>query len=588
MLVTEMEGSATLEGHMEQASAAPDLLLGANVGNYQVQRKLGEGGMGAVYLAVHPKIGKRVALKVLHPEFSSNEDVISRFFNEAKAVNDIQHPNIVDIIDYGTMQAPGLGHQVVYFIMEFLGGDSLAKIIHDQAPLPPERAQAIALQIADALGASHRHGIVHRDLKPDNVMIAPRRDGRDFVKVLDFGIAKLTGDTQGSRRTRTGIVMGTPAYMSPEQCEGRGLIDHRTDIYALGILLYEMLTAQVPFKGEGYGEVLVQHMTQVPQKPSTIRGVLNPHLEAVCMKALEKRPDNRFASMDEFMQALADPVSFVEGHGGLERFLSYGAGASPTPYPVTPGSGPYMMPQGPNQPTPPPGYMGAVQTAAPYTPSPVPGSLERPASNRGKMLLAGLGAVALGVAVFVGYKVVSGKSEGDKTQPAAAATPPTDPGSDKPVSSGGSTEGQQPTDPAGGGTAPASAKVKVDVASNPTGSEVFVANVSMGKTPVSFELDRSDKPIELVLKAEGYEDRKESVVPNTNFNLDLQLRPVKVAGKDTPQTDPGKKSGSSGSSSSGKSGSSGKTGSSSGKSGSTGRHGGKSTSAGDNTLRPNF
>ncbi len=568
---------------MEQASQVPDLLLGANVGNYQVQRKLGEGGMGSVYLAVHPKIGKRVALKVLHPEFSANEDVISRFFNEAKAVNDIQHPNIVDIIDYGTMQAPGLGHQVVYFIMEFLGGDSLAKIIHDQAPLAPERAQAVALQIADALSASHRHGIVHRDLKPDNVMIAPRRDGRDFVKVLDFGIAKLTGDTQGSRRTRTGIVMGTPAYMSPEQCEGRGLIDHRTDIYALGILLYEMLTGQVPFKGEGYGEVLVQHMTQVPQKPSTIRGVLNPHLEAVCMKALEKRPDNRFPNMDDFMQALADPVSYVEGHGGLERFLSYGAG-SPTPYPVTPGSGPYMLPQGQvgTPPTPPPGYLGAVsQSAVPFTPSPVPGSLDRIPTNRGRMILVGLGAVALGVAVFVGYKVMSGGKSDDKKSVAGDTTGPT---AQQPVSSGGTSD-TPPTNPEGGGAAPTSTKVKVDVASNPAGAEVFVSDVSMGKTPVSFELDRGDKAVDLVLKAEGFQDRKESVVPNTNSNLDLQLTPVKVADKDPPPGDTTKKSGGDTSKKSGGD-SSKKTG---GKTGSTsGKHGGKSTSAGDNTLRPTF
>jgi serine/threonine protein kinase len=570
---------------MEHASQAPDLLLGANVGNYQVQRKLGEGGMGSVYLAVHPKIGKRVALKVLHPEFSSNEDVISRFFNEAKAVNDIQHPNIVDIIDYGTMQAPGLGHQVVYFIMEFLGGDSLAKIIHEQAPLAPERAQAVALQIADALSASHRHGIVHRDLKPDNVMIAPRRDGRDFVKVLDFGIAKLTGDTQGSRRTRTGIVMGTPAYMSPEQCEGRGLIDHRTDIYALGILLYEMLAGQVPFRGEGYGEVLVQHMTQVPQKPSTIRGVLNPHLEAVCMKALEKRADNRFSSMDDFMQALADPVAYVEGHGGLDRFLSYGAGANPTPYPVTPGSGPYLMPHGQagSPPTPPPGYVGAVSTsAAPYTPSPVPGTIDRLPSNRGKMILAGLGAVALGIAIFVGYKVLAGNKSDDK-KPVAEAPTPTNPDGQRPISSGGTTE--PPTGQ--GGTTPASGKVKVDVASNPSGAEVFVSDVSMGKTPASFELERGDTPVDLILKADGYQDRKESVVPNTNSNLDLQLTPVKVA--ETPP-DSSKKTGGDSTKKTGDSGRTGKTGSSgkTGKTGSSGKNGGKGTSAGDNTLRPTF
>src|SRR5262245_37706595 len=259
----DREGSATIgksnEGRMEQTTQE-DVLIGSKVGNYEVKQKLGEGGMGSVYLAVHPKIGKRVALKVLHNEFSSNDDVVSRFFNEAKAVNDIQHPNIVDVIDYGTMASPSGSGSVVYFIMEFLQGDSLAKVVLEQSPQSTERALSIALQVAHALGASHRHGIVHRDLKPDNIMLSQRRDGRDFVKVLDFGIAKLTGDQPGSRRTRTGIVMGTPAYMSPEQCEGRGNVDHRTDIYALGIVLYEMITGRVPFQGDGYGEILVQHL----------------------------------------------------------------------------------------------------------------------------------------------------------------------------------------------------------------------------------------------------------------------------------------------------------------------------------------
>jgi hypothetical protein len=232
--------------------------------------------------------------------------------------------------------------------------------------------------------------------------------------------------------------------------------------------------------------------------------------------------------------------------------------------------------------------MGAVApTAVPYTPSPVPGSLERPASNRGKMIMAALGAVALGVAVFVGYKVMSGNAD-DEAKPAAAA--PTEPATGKPVSSGGTSEGG--SDPTG--TAPQTGKVKVDVASNPTGAEVFVADVSMGKTPVSFELDRGDKPVELLLKADGYEDRKESVVPNTNSNLDLQLKALKVTGT-TPEgqeTGPGKTGSTSGqgkttSSSSGKTGSSssGKKTSGSGKK-STGS--GKATSAGDNTLRPSF
>src|SRR5262249_30508029 len=154
-----------------------------------------------------------------------------------KAVNDIGHPNIVDIVDFGVLTT-GTHEPLVYFIMEFLPGGTLSDLIRREAPLAPARALGIATQIADALAAAHRTGIVHRDLKPDNVMLIQRGREHDFVKLLDFGIAKLTGEkSHGSQRTRTGMLIGTPAYMSPEQCEGRGNVDHRTDIYALGIVL---------------------------------------------------------------------------------------------------------------------------------------------------------------------------------------------------------------------------------------------------------------------------------------------------------------------------------------------------------------
>src|SRR5688572_21028231 len=164
---------------MEGASLHASL-IGATIGTYKVVAKLGEGGMGAVYLAEHPLIGKKVALKVLHEEYSANQEVITRFFNEAKAVNDIGHPNIVDIIDYGVVQTPG-GVGFVYFIMEFLGGEALSTIIQREAPLPPERALHIAAQVADALAASHQKGIVHRDLKPDNIFLLQRAREKDFV-----------------------------------------------------------------------------------------------------------------------------------------------------------------------------------------------------------------------------------------------------------------------------------------------------------------------------------------------------------------------------------------------------------------------
>ena len=215
------------------------------------------------------------------------------------------------------------GEGLVYFIMEFIPGATLSELIRREAPLSPERALSITLQVADALSASHKAQIVHRDLKPDNIILVQRGREKDFVKLLDFGIAKLTGDQPGSRRTRTGLVMGTPAYMSPEQCEGSNNVDHRTDIYALGIVLYEMITGRVPFYGEGYGEVLVQHLTQPPAPPSTIRGLIPPHVEQVILKALEKRPEMRFPTMDEMSKSLMDPVGYVEAHGGIAGFLGH-------------------------------------------------------------------------------------------------------------------------------------------------------------------------------------------------------------------------------------------------------------------------
>src|SRR3954468_2484059 len=300
----------------QQGPPQPDLLIGQTIGNYLVTQKLGEGGMGSVYLAEHPAIGKKVALKVLHSEFSTNQEVAARFFHEAKAVNDIGHPNIVDIVDFGIIQAGAGREQLVYFIMEYLAGVTLSHLIRSEAPLPPERALNIGIQVADALSASHKCGIVHRDLKPDNIILLQRGRERDFVKLLDFGIAKLVGNANGSNRTRTGLVMGTPAYMSPEQCEGRATVDLRTDIYALGIVLYEMLTGRVPFIGEGYGEILVQHLTQMPLPPSQFR-MLPAHVEVVVLKALEKHVDLRYPKMEEFMRAMADPVSYVEAHGGV-------------------------------------------------------------------------------------------------------------------------------------------------------------------------------------------------------------------------------------------------------------------------------
>jgi serine/threonine-protein kinase len=274
--------------------------VGQTVGNYRITAQLGEGGMGKVFLAEHPVIGRKAALKVIHPEFARNADVVARFVNEARAVTQIGHDHIVDVTDFGHTEAGDF-----YFFMEYLRGERLSDQIAQRA-FSPARAARVAAQIADALEASHQQGVIHRDLKPDNIVLLARDGTLDFVKVYDFGLAKLTHGIEGmpTANTEVGIVMGTPFYMSPEQCDARRTVDHRADIYALGVILFQMLTGGVPFWGEGFGEVMAQHLScPAPGVRSVAPGV-PAALEAIVARALAKDPDERFQTMAELREAL--------------------------------------------------------------------------------------------------------------------------------------------------------------------------------------------------------------------------------------------------------------------------------------------
>ncbi|MDB4980833.1 MAG: Protein kinase [Myxococcales bacterium] len=262
------------------AAAVPgDLLEGTEVGEYRVLKKIGEGGMGAVYSAIQPVIGKRVAIKVIAPHIASNPEVIRRFVDEARAVNKIGHPNIVDIFSFGWL--PDQRH---YFAMEFLDGSSLSDRLRDK-PLGAHECRRILKQICEALEAAHRQGIVHRDLKPDNIWVVVPQHGESFAKLLDFGIAKLMGEGDAKSKTQTGTMMGTPAYMAPEQCRGEG-IDPRTDVYALGCILYEMFARRTPFDG-GFAELITHHLMTVPPAPSTF-AAMPPALDKLILSCLEK------------------------------------------------------------------------------------------------------------------------------------------------------------------------------------------------------------------------------------------------------------------------------------------------------------
>src|SRR2546423_3978894 len=290
----------------EQGLTAPlhdvkrDEMIGRVVGSWRVVKVLGEGGMGAVYMGEHPGIGSKVAIKMLHPRFDADERIVKRFFNEAKAVNVIGHENIVNILDFNV--ADGGRH---YFVMEFLQGRPLQALVQAGAPLPFQRVGPILLQCCRALQAAHDRGIVHRDFKPDNVFLLDQARRTDFVKLVDFGIAKLT-DTSNAHLTQTGTVMGTPAYMSPEQAAGDSSIDARSDIYSLGVTMFQMVTGKLPFAdaGPSFGRILAAHLQQAPPLPRTLNPDVPAELEEIVLKTLEKSPDDRYPSMSELHDVL--------------------------------------------------------------------------------------------------------------------------------------------------------------------------------------------------------------------------------------------------------------------------------------------
>ena len=293
-------------------------MIGTTIGNYVVKEKIGEGGMGVVYVAEHPRIGRKVAIKVLLPEFSQNPEVVSRFFTEARASSAIKNEHIIDIIDFGE-----LPDRSSYIIMEWLEGDSLTQTLERDGRLPLERALHIARGIGRALAAAHHHNIVHRDLKPDNIFLVTRGDDREFAKVLDFGIAKLLGNEGAgvpslASKTRTGAIIGTPMYMSPEQCRGVQ-VDERSDIYSFAVIVYQMLVGVVPFAAEGLGELLLKHMTEPPRPLRDLVPTVPEAVERAVLMALEKDPAKRFRRVENFISALGGhPTAALEPRRATE------------------------------------------------------------------------------------------------------------------------------------------------------------------------------------------------------------------------------------------------------------------------------
>ncbi len=304
----------------------PDRYLGCTIDNrYKVEGIVGEGGMGVVYQCRHKIIDKRVALKILRADLARDAEVTERFLMEAKAASAIQDEHIISISDFGQ-----LPDGAAYFVMEFLEGTPLALLAGGGTPMPLTRIIRIALQLSEGLAAAHHLGIVHRDLKPDNVFLIQRGKETDFVKILDFGIAKVS-TSAGGRLTQVGSVFGTPHYMSPEQAAGTPL-DHRGDIYSLGVMLYELATGRVPFDAENFVGILSQQLYQDPVPPRAAAPYANipATFETVILKCMAKKPERRYQSMQELRNDLLKLEVSIGGstpRDSVEPGRAFGAGA---------------------------------------------------------------------------------------------------------------------------------------------------------------------------------------------------------------------------------------------------------------------
>jgi len=438
-----------------------DPYIGCTIdGRYKVEAVLGEGGMGVVYRCRHKIIDKKVAMKVLRADMARDNEVTERFLNEARAASAIGNQHIIDISDFGQLPDGS-----TYFVMEYLEGIPLTDVIDDDKPIPIQRMLHIARQLAEGLSAAHQADIVHRDLKPDNIYLITRGGEKDFVKVLDFGIAKVS--TGEGKLTRAGAVFGTPHYMSPEQAAGAP-IDHRGDIYSFGVILYELSSGRVPFDADNFMGILTQHMYKAPVPIRALvpqpQGV-PPGLEAIVLKCLSKRPEQRYQSMDEVIAELDKMRAGLVPDAVPEMMARSGGFNVPADY----------------------FKKGAAM------PAPVPAT---PAGTRGRgrwPLYAGIAGVVAAVAIVVG--IFASSTESTASEPSAVAAKPEAP----PEASQHSTV----PDPVASGTQASPAEKQVPLAVDPLDAHVFNGDKDLGTSPVLVKIPEGQS-VSLDVRRKGY------------------------------------------------------------------------------------
>jgi eukaryotic-like serine/threonine-protein kinase len=479
-------------------------------GRYKILKQIGEGGMGVVYIAEHIEIEKKVAIKVLRDDFSKRPDVVARFRQEARSAGKIGNNHICDVTDFGTLDGGG-----VFFVMEHLDGMPLSDMTGD-VTVPIERAAPIISQIAQALQAAHKRGIVHRDMKPENVFVIEHDERKDYVKILDFGIAKISDrDSDGQRLTKTGMIFGTPEYMSPEQAAGKEL-DHRVDVYALGCIMFEMFTGRTPFEGDSFMAILTQHMFE----PVPAIEIINPETDvpesvrAVVYKAMAKDQEDRYADMaalDADLERALNDSGYIVDHPSRETAVRYS-----------------LEPQGP-----PPGTN--PQTAMDWAPP--SGSYPEQGKKGGMGMIIGIIAAVLVIgggagAYFSG--IIPGTKKPDTVAP--TATVPTNTAA--PIAAAApATAAVAPVVAPVAAPVAAEKKIKVSVNSNPEGAVVSVEGFGQvcPETPCTIELKEGEPSvIEARLNKRTSKMTFTPSTQNSELTLVLKKAPVRGGGRVKP------------------------------------------------------
>jgi tRNA A-37 threonylcarbamoyl transferase component Bud32 len=482
---------------------------------YRILRKLGEGGMGTVYLAEHTTINKKLAIKILSSEYTHKQDLVDRFLQEARAASMIEQENVVEITDFGSTPQGS-----VFFVMEYLNGEDLSETVKNTGQLPWPRVKSIMLQICDALAAAHDAGIIHRDMKPENCFRIRRGANTDFIKVLDFGIAKVTSDEGDGGRalTRTGMIFGTPEYMSPEQAKGER-VDTRVDIYAVGVIMYELLTGRVPFTADTFMGILTKHMFEAPAAPSTIVPDANipPDVEAIILKALQKDREYRFQTMRDMAKAIEAVGTGMAAVSVVHEEV------------YTPAGGQIR-------------FKGASTRITGLDPQlDVP-----PKSNAG--LFVGLGLLVAVLVGGIGWIALGGLSDDDSKKEDVAASPstviaapPVEPEPDEVKA-----EPEPSHEPAPVGLD----EVEVTVIAEGVEGDVVDGRDDsvLGKLNTPFKMRFGTESRDLFIRAEGHEDFVTAVVPDSNKQLPIALSKlsdtsaqlVSAGGKGNKKTNPKK------------------------------------------------